>query len=289
MTKKLITSEKDEQENEETEINGYLHSFIVPSLFEFYPTKDSVMQLLSRIEHIILSVQGHIETQKMLDNATIQLVNNLLHQKSVSQHAYIIVRVILKICCRYRYPDQSSAFVISRLHQIYEQAHLYVNLTYKDDDFESKRRAYIKPEYIHSYSRVFRDDQLVDAVCLGLSPMVNQLASQFDDLGVTSSTLLYGPLHAAADFDHCNLIEYLIERGVDINEQCRGKGRTALHYASGYHCSHNVHVNLHIVLEQAHVEVCRLLLRLGASKTIRDNFGMLPVDLCRYDESNMRL
>ena len=40
------------------------------------------------------------------------------------------------------------------------------------------------------------------------------------------------PLHVCAASDHCDMVEFLLENGADINCKSKGDGQTPLHYAA---------------------------------------------------------
>jgi uncharacterized protein len=80
----------------------------------------------------------------------------------------------------------------------------------------------------------------------------------FDDEGVSI-------LDMAITYDNVELVNYLIEQGVDVNATHRRSGFTALMAAACY----------------GRVEIAKILLAKGANQTTRDTKGFSAVDFAR--------
>jgi ankyrin repeat protein len=86
---------------------------------------------------------------------------------------------------------------------------------------------------------------------------------------VNVSGKLSGPLHAAIEGDHADIVDFLLSQpGLDINAQTLRDRQSALHVAS----------------EQGNTRLVSLLLRHGARLDVKDWRGRLPADVSKNVE-----
>ena len=111
--------------------------------------------------------------------------------------------------------------------------------------------------------RQFYTDQFVLAAAKGdTKKVLYYLDSQLkQDVNGLSSTMKYSALHAASHFGWSDLVSMLVAHGAIVNSRNKLSGKTPLHYAA----------------ESRRFEVCRELLKSGASKKTRDMVGLKPV------------
>ena len=76
-------------------------------------------------------------------------------------------------------------------------------------------------------------------------------------------------LQQAARFNRTDVIHELLQRGADVNKRDRYFGLTALHWSAMKNNTDDI----------------RLLLRNGASTTIKEKWGRTPID-CAREENN---
>ena len=77
-------------------------------------------------------------------------------------------------------------------------------------------------------------------------------------------------LHYAAMLNRTDVMHELLESGADVNKRDRDDGKTALHY-SAWHNNNT--------------DAIWLLLRNGASTTIKDKRGLIPINWAREENS----
>lgn len=147
-----------------------------------------------------------------------------------------------------------------------EMERLRPNWDDDDDDGNSKQRK--KPQWV-SVSTFQVDDNDEDDQVTEKSPFdfvkegdLDKLSkcAAFAENSVDDDGL--GLIHWAADRGNVEILQFLLNRGVDVN-LVDPDGQTALHYASS--CGH--------------VECLKLLIKCGADRTIKDNELQTCVDV----------
>ena len=120
--------------------------------------------------------------------------------------------------------------------------------------------------------RIFGETALSAAADNNHLTVVQYLVEQGDDMnkGNAKGGRLT-PLHYACSSGHLDVARYLLEQGAD-RDKATGDGMTSLHHAA----------------RNGHLETAKLLMAYGADLNARNNAGLLPIDMGRFNTEEIR-
>lgn len=141
---------------------------------------------------------------------------------------------------------------------------------------------------------------IFDAAAVGDTERIEQLLAFDPSLVASHSTDGWTPLHLAAAFAEENAVRLLLSRGADAHARSHNdlanqplhacvamqgslaSARDLIHSGADVNATQSGDVTpLHLAAAQGKLEMVELLLRFGASPTIRTGHGKLPAELAR--------